>query len=249
MISRNQYQSRYCALLGLFILLLLCSTCNDSVVDEYKPQLSVFTIFSNTQVVQEIIVDRTYGIDEPAGPLIDDAIVVLSTSGRVDTLEFSYSSERYLTTPFNLMPGDTYDLMVAKDGFDTLLATTTVPDTFTIFFPIFGDTLMLEDTISLTRSAGAALYSLSFIHETGGFGPFFWHEPNPLDTIVQVPVSRYLNEPFEGYFTIYIAAYDSNFYEYYQSEGDSIIQAGVTGGVGLFGSAWTRATLTYVLFQ
>lgn len=249
MIGNKQYRPKYCVLLGLFILLSLNSTCNDNVIDEYEPQLSVFTVFSNTQVVQEIIVDRTYRIDEPAGPVIDDAIVVLSTSGRVDTLEFSYSSERYLTAPFNLMPGDTYDLMVAKDDFDTLHAATTVPAAFTIFFPVFGDTLTLEDTISLTRSAGAAIYSLSFIHETGGFGPFFWYEPNSLDTIVQIPVSRYLDEPCEGYFTIYIAAYDSNFYEYYQSEGDSIIQAGVTGGVGLFGSALTRTTLTYVLFE
>lgn len=240
---------KYPFLFGISILLLIYSTCNNNIVSEYDPQLSVFTIFTNTQVVQEIIVDRTYGIDEPTGPVIDDAIVVLSTNGFMDTLEYSYSSESYRSAAFNLASGSTYDLMVTKDGVDTLYAATTVPADFTIFFPLFGDTLTLQDTISFTRNTGAAVYSISFTQGTGGFGPFAWYEPDPSDTIVQIPVGEYWDEPVEGYFTIYIAAYDSNFYEYYHSEGDSIIQAGVTGGVGLFGSAWTRATITYVLFQ
>jgi hypothetical protein len=66
---------------------------------------------------------------------------------------------------------------------------------------------------------------------------------------VQIPVADYWEEPLEGYYTIYIASYDSNFYEYYLVEGDSIKQAGVTGGVGLFGSTWIRTASTYVLFQ
>jgi len=247
--ERSPTQSKYAILVQVSLLLLICSACDNNVVGEYEPQLNVFTVFSNEQYVQEIIVDRTYHIDEPSGPVIDDAFVVLSVNGLVDTLEFSYSHECYLTAPLNLTPQATYELMVAKDGFDTLNAATTVPGDFTIFFPTYGDTLTLQDTILFAQSAGAALYSLSFIHITGGFGPFFWYEPDPLDTLVQIPVGEYFDEPCEGYFTIFIAAYDSNFYEYYQSEGDSIIQAGVTGGVGLFGSAWTRATYTYVLFQ
>jgi hypothetical protein len=227
------------------VVLLISSKCETYVDFDYDPQLNVFGILSNAQQRQEILVDRTYQIDEPSGPAIDDALVILSKDNLVDTLEFLIMNDRYVSDPFSLQPEGIYDLLVIKDGFDTLRAATTIPGNFTIFFPVYGDTLTLQDTIALTRSEGALLYSIAFTQNTGGFGPFTWYEPDPSDTLVQIPVGEYWDEPVEGYFTIYIAAYDSNFYEYYFTEGDSIIQ----GGVGLFGSMWTRATSTYVLFQ
>ncbi len=230
-------------------LLLLHNGCENDVDLQYEPQLNVFGVLSNLQQSQEIIVDRTYRIDEPAGPVIDDAFVVLSRNNFSDTLEFSYANERYISGPFTLLPEVTHELLVVKEGFDTLHAATTMPGNFTIFFPVYGDTLTLQDTIRLTQSIGAALYSIAFTQNTGGYGPFAWHEPDPSDTLIQIPVGEYWDEPVEGYFTIYIAAYDSNFYDYYFAEDDSIIQAGVTGGVGLFGSTWTRVTSSYVLFQ
>ena len=231
------------------IVLLVCNQCETYVDIDYEPQLNVFGILSNGQQRQEILVDRTYQIEEPTGPVIDDALVILSRDEFFDTLEFSIPDVRYISSPFTLAPEGTYDIMVTRDGFDTLRGATTIPGNFTIFFPGYGDTLTFQDTITLSRSEGALLYSVAFSQSTGGFGPFTWHESNPSDTLVQIPVADYWEEPLEGYYTIYIASYDNNFYEYYLVEGDSIKQAGVTGGVGLYGSTWIRTTSTYVLFQ
>ena len=230
-------------------VLLISSKCETYPDIDYAPQLNVFGILNNAQQRQEILVDRTYQIDEPSGPVIDDALVILSKDNLVDTLEFAIMNDRYVSDPFTLQPESTYYLLVVRDNFDTLRAATTIPGNFTILYPVYGDTLTLQDTINLTRSEGALIYSVAFSQGTTGFGPFTWFEPLPSDTLVQIPVADYWEEALEGYYTIYITACDSNCYEYFLAEGDSIIQAGVTGGVGLFGSAWTRATSTYVLFQ
>ncbi len=243
-------QSKSFILMLLSAVILISIHCETYVDPDYEPQLNVFCVLSNTQQMQEVIVDRTYQIDEPAGgPVIDDALVIISRDDLVDTLEYSIINELYISDPFTLVPGGTCELSVAGEGFDTLSAATTIPTNFTILFPVYGDTLTLQDTIVMTRSEGALLYSVAFSPHIGDYGPFTWHEPDPSDTLVQIPVGEYWDEPIEGWFTIYISAYDSNFYEYYFAEGDSIIQAGVTGGVGLFGSTWTRATSTYVLFE
>jgi hypothetical protein len=247
--KKSRIRSICTTLFQLSILLLVCIACERNYEEEFEPQLNIFGVLTNILQTQEIIVDRTYPIDEPSGPVIDDALVVLSGNGFIDTLEFSYSSQKYLTEPLNVAPLTTYELIVEKDGFDTAHATTTVPGNFTIFFPLFNDTLTFQDTILFARSTAAALYSFVFVHYTGGFGPFFWYEPDPFDSLIQIPVGDYLDEPCTGLFTIYIVAYDSNFYEYYYPEDDSIAQAGVTGGVGLLGSTWTEATSVYVLFE
>jgi hypothetical protein len=233
----------------LLMLLLIGINCETYVDLDYEPQLNVFGILSNGQQRQEILVDRTYQIDEPSGSLIDDALVIISRDNLVDTLEYSIIDDRYISDPFTIVPEGTYNLLVVRDGFDTLQGATTIPGNFTIIFPVYGDTLTLQDTITLTRSEGAVLYTVSFIMSAGVFGPFIWHEPDSSDTLVHIPVADYWEPPVEGYFTIYITAYDSNCYEYYLAEQDSIAQAGVTGGVGLFGSMWTRYTSTYVLFE
>jgi len=230
------------------LLLLSCIACSD-ISDEFESQLNIFGVLTDIYQIQEIIVDRTYPIDEPTGPVIDDALVILSGNSWIDTLEFSYSSQRYLTKPLNLTPLTTYELIVEKEGFDTLYAATTVPGNFTIFFPVLNDTLTLQDTILFAQSKGADLYGLVFIRYSGSFGPSFWYEPDPLDSMVQIPVREYVDEQCTGQFMIYILAYDSNYYEYYYLEHDSVAQAGVTGGVGLLGSTWTEATSAYVLFE
>jgi hypothetical protein len=235
--------------LTLSVLLFVCVACENSAELEFEPQLNIFAVLTNTQQTQEIIVDRTYPINEPAGSAIDDALVILSGNGLIDTLEFSYSRQRYLSDFFNLAPLTTYELLVAKESFDTVSAATTVPGNFTIFFPSYTDTLTIQDTILFTASTGAALYNLVFMQYTGGFGPFFFFEPDPLDSLVRIPVGEYVDEQYVGQSIIYILAYDSNFYEYYYTENDSIAQAGVTGGVGLFGSIWTEATSAFVLFE
>jgi hypothetical protein len=241
--------SPHTILVLLVILLLAFVACENNPEVEFEPQLNVFAVLTNIVQTQEIIVDRTYSIDEPSEPAIDDAFVILTGNGYTDTLEFSYSSQRYLSAPINLIPQATYELVVEKGGLDTLYGVTTVPGDFAVSYPVGYDTLTLQDTIVFTQSSGAALYNFVFIHYTGGFGPSFMYEPSPLDTLVRVPVGEYLDEHCLGLFTIFIIACDSNFYEYQHVLEDSITQAGVTGGVGLFGSTWTEATSAWVFFE
>jgi hypothetical protein len=235
--------------LPLAILFSAFISCENTPEAEFEPQLNVSAVLTNIVQIQEILVDRTYSINEPSGPVIDDALVILTGNGYIDTLEFSYSSQRYLSAPLNLVPLTTYELVVEKDGLDTLHGMTTVPGDFTVFQPVGDDTFTLQDTIVFTQSEGAALYNFIFVHYTGGFGPSFLYEPDPLDTLVRIPVGEYVNEQCVGLFTIYILACDSNFYEYHYVFDDSVKQAGVTGGVGLFGSTWAEATGAFVIFE
>jgi hypothetical protein len=188
--------------------------------------------------VQHVLVDRTYRLEEQSGLPIDDALVVLSGNGFIDTLVFNYANYRYWTSPFGIAPLDTYQLMVAKDGFDTVTAVTTVPGYFTILYPWYSDTITLQDTMVIGRSANAAVYSC-----------FFWYEPAPLDSLIQIPIGEYLDSPPPGRYAITAVAYDSNVYEYYFTEDDSIRQAGITGGVGLFGSTWSAHSSAYLIVE
>jgi len=242
-------RSFYVTVLQLVTLLLVCIACDYMNDEEFEPQLNIFGVLSNLYQRHEIIVDRTYAIDEPYGPVVDDAIVILLRDTLIDTLEFLYSSERYYTEPIMLDPLTTYDLTVEKEGFDTVYAATTIPGDFAIFFPLYNDTLTLRDTILFEQSVGAALYGLTFIRYGGGWGPSFLYEPDPLDSLVQIPVGEYVHEYCTGQFMIYIQAYDSNYYEYYFVGPDSVAQAGIAGGVGLFGSTWSEATSAYVIFE
>ena len=236
--------------LMLFAILIFCFVACENIPEtEFEPQLNIVAVLTNIFQIQEIIVDRTYSIDEPSGPVIDDALVILTGNGYIDTLEFSYSSQRYVSAPLNLVPQNTYEIVVEKDGLDTLTGATTVPGDFTVLYPVGYDTLTLQDTIVLTQSVGAALYSFVFIPYAGGFGPSFHYEPNPVDTLVRIPVGEYLDEQVQGLFIIYILACDRNFYDYQYVLDDSVKQAGVVDGVGLFGSTWTEATGAYVIFE
>jgi hypothetical protein len=125
-------QSRFVALVLMAMLLLIYSACENDIVEEYDPELNVFAVLNAFASEHQVIVDRTYTMDEPSGGPIEDALVVLSGHDWIDTLEFSYASGRYLSDPFFLAPLDTCELMVAKDGLDTLTGVTIIPGYFTI---------------------------------------------------------------------------------------------------------------------
>lgn len=242
-------QSRNVVIYCISVLLILCSACENNPTEEYEPQLNVVSILNSMEQVQHVLVDRTYLLDEPSGLPIDDALVVLSGNGFIDTLVFNYANYRYWTSPFGIAPLDTYQLTVAKDGFDTVTAVTTVPGYFTILYPWYSDTITLQDTMVIGRSANAAVYSCFFVESISNLSFFFWHEFDPLDSLIQIPIGEYLDSPLTGRYAITVVAYDSNVYEYYFSEDDSVRQAGVTGGVGLFGSTWSAHSSAYLIVE
>ena len=75
--------------LMLFAILIFCFVACENIPEtEFEPQLNIVAVLTNIFQIQEIIVDRTYSIDEPSGPVIDDALVILTGNGYIDTLEF-----------------------------------------------------------------------------------------------------------------------------------------------------------------
>ncbi|UCG91735.1 MAG: DUF4249 family protein [candidate division WOR-3 bacterium] len=230
-------------------LFLIFSACENNIVQEYESQLNVVAVLNSMNQVQHVLVERAYLVDEPSEPPIDDALVVLSGNGFIDTLIFTYESYRYWTEPFDLAPLATYELLVAREGFDTVTAVTTIPGYFVIQYPTYNTTITLQDTMVITRSADAALYGCLFLENVSNLSIFFWYEPNPLDSLIHIPIGEYLDSPPPGYYAITVVACDSNVYNYYFAADDSIRQCGVTGGVGLFGSTWAATSSAYLLVE
>lgn len=220
--------------------------CDAVTVNEYETQFNVYTVLTNQSPYEEVFVDRTYDIDEPSEPYIDDALVTLSTSNTVDTLSFDEVYGRYVTWYMDLQPGTTYYLQVSKQDFDTLFGKTRVPGEFE-FINQPNDTITLEDTVLFERSNGAIVYYCLFRSvEFYGIKDEFWLKPDTLDSLVKIRVGDHIGDLPEGLCDITITAFDRNYYKYTFEPDDSLMQAGVTGGLGLCGSAWYETILVYL---
>jgi hypothetical protein len=216
--------------------------CDAVTVSEYETQLNVY-LFLKYADYTEAFVDRAYRIDESSEPYLDDAFVTISTDNTVDTLIFDEPYERYIKWFMNIQPGTTYYLEVSKQGFDTLFGETTVPGDFE-FLNQPGDTITLEDTVVFTRSKGAIAYYCLFkrTHTTN----WLWLKPDTLDRFIRIRVGDHIGSPPEGFCEIRVTAFDRNYYEYYFEPVDSLMQAGVSGGLGLCGSAWQEEITLYL---
>ena len=242
-------QCKFAALFLMAAVLLIHTACENDFVEEYDPELNVFSVLNAFETEHKVLVDRTYTMDEPTGGLIEDALVVLSGSDWIDTLVFSYGISQYLSDPFFIAPLDTCEIMVAWEGLDTLTGTTVVPGYFSIVSPAHYDTVTLQDTIVITKSENAALYSCFLQVDLTGYSTFFWYQPDPFDSLINIPMDEYLDFFPSGYFTLYVVAYDPNCYEYYFASGDTAQQAGVIGGLGLFGSTCGNGVFAYMAAQ
>ncbi len=227
--------------------------CEDIPVEIYESQLSVYSVITNDQAKQEVIVDRTYLMEEPSEPYVDDALVILSGLANTDTLEFSDSLLRYITSDtFTLIPLEVYRLCVVKEGFDTLFAETRIPGEFDFIWPSQGDTLTLMDSIIFRKNVGVSIYLCYFeglIANSWKTSGSFVYEPVASETLVKIPLYDYFHDYPSGMYAIKFYALDSNFHEYYSALEDSLIQAGVENGVGLFGSAWADSIVNYVIIE
>ena len=75
---------------------------------------------------------------------------------------------------------------------------------------------------------------------------FFWLKPSSSADTINIRLGDYIGTLSSGYCAIGIAAYDSNYYKYTFEPDDSLWRAGVTGGLGLCGSAWSETTYVYL---
>jgi hypothetical protein len=241
-------QGRRYGLITVFLAVIFACvgsmTCERSAVETYDPQLNIYSVLHSDHVSQSVIVDRTYRMDEPAGDFIDDALVILSSWASVDTLTFDQGSNAYWAYNVVVQPLSEYSLTVARDGFDTVHAHTTVPGPFTIIYPQHYDTVTFNDTIVLTISDSAAVYGVSFGDE---FGMFF-EVPDTTDSLMLLPLAQVFSgwSPGNFFCRIWVAACDSNFYHYYEAFDHDPEKTGVTGGVGLFGSLWIESVDMFV---
>jgi hypothetical protein len=206
--------------------------CDAVSVNEIDTQFNVYTILSNRLFFNAVKVERTYGIDEIADLSVDDAFVTLSSENIIDTL---YSYEDWFYTTMTLQPSKTYRLEVSKDDIDTLIGITTLPDAFE-FINIPFDTITLEDTVVFTRSKGAVFYYCLF--DRAGRRDALWLKPDTLDSLIKIRVGDHIGRPPEGLCEITVIAFDQNYYKFTFEPDDSLRQTGVTGGLGLCGSAW-----------
>ncbi len=233
----------------LAVLFIILISCEKSLFEEYEPELNIFCLLECPSLHYTVIVDRTYKMDEPSDEYIDDALVILSGPNSVDTLQF-IGGKYHPIHSFWIEPEKTYQLTVMKEGFDTVIAQTKTPGNFNIVYPQFLDTLTISDTIILTKSSGAPYYYGYFTDENDYKIPF-WYVPDTLDSLVRIPIPFYLTFAQSGYYRIEILACDENYYQYsqFKPEQDSVLQAGITGGVGVFASYQYRSVRVYFVLE
>lgn len=235
----------------LAVLFIILISCEKSPFEEYEPQLNIFCLLQCPSLgYTTVIVDQTYRMDEPSNGYIDDALVILAGPNSVDTLQFLPEDSVYYS-PYSLIrPEETYQLTVIKQGFDTVIAQTKTPGSFSIVYPHSNDTLTISDTIILTKSSGAPYYH-GYFTDVNDYKIPFWYVPDTLDTLVRIPIPFYLTFAHSGYYRIKILACDENYYQYsqFKPEQDSVLQAGVTGGVGVFASYQTQAVHVYLVLE
>jgi hypothetical protein len=233
-------------LLCLIVMTITCGGLDESI---YDPEFNVYGILYNGYSFQQIIVERTYRLDEPSEPSLDDALVILSADEMSDTFAFlAGNPSTYIAWDLSIQPATTYELMVIKEGLDTLYGITTVPSDFIIQNPEY-DTLTLSDTVVFTRSHGAAVYMCTCGYDYTGYRVRFLYYPDPVDTIETLVLGNYFYDIPSGFYPFTIDACDSNYFKYTWERTDSVYAAGVTGGLGLFGSSWTVSKQFYIIAE
>lgn len=246
---RNNLNARCSLCTAVIILAFLCTACPKDRQVNFKPELNVFCVINphGEWFFGHVVIDRTYAIDEEARYDLEHALVVISDSARSETLSYAFGNEFNLPWQITCEPTQRLRLMVAAEGLDTLWAETTVPGDFQIISPIPQDTFGPEDILIFEKSDGAKMYAICWDYETAS-SVFYFPDYLP-DSVVELPVSWLMGNnypPAEGPCQFEIAAYDSNYAEYKMHwETNTYPRYGVTGGLGVFGSAYTKIVSFY----
>ncbi|HEX7319508.1 MAG TPA: DUF4249 family protein [bacterium] len=239
--------------MAIFMMTAIMISCGHQADENFENMLNITGVVRNEADHIELTVNRTYNMDEPANSEMDSAIVMLFNNDYSDTFIGQYAGYGGFfwidTVPVNA--GDTYNLMIAADGYDTVYGQTTVPDDYQIIYPLSGDTMTLLDTLLFTVGKGIEDYQIECWVEEYERG-FYYYFPNfENDSIIGFPVFVFSDfvQQFDTttLFTFMVIGYDSNYYNYhYFYDSDDPPQCGVSGGIGLFGSAWVRSVDVYL---
>jgi hypothetical protein len=245
--------------LGLCLSLLLSVACEKTQSELFTPQLAVHCLLLDGDEWRSAFVNRTYAIDEQFDTVFAGADVRLSGSRGEWGFEYAGRDGYNTAVPVAALPGDTFRLRVARDGFDTVYGHTVVPDTFAILFPRDGDTVSIADSMVWTRSRNCAGYYMSF-KTIQGRDTFFFDLAISNDTtagnydslVFRLQQMFFLYQFEPGIHTLQLYALDTNYFDWVSAGGFGFGGGGggdtthLVGGLGVFGSAAAESMKVYV---
>lgn len=229
-------------------------TCERPPAEKYEPQLNLFCVLLSHRSQQEAVVDRTYRMDEVAKYDLKSVRVILSKNSLSDTFaQVSETLGRFVSkNHIPIIPCSTYRILVTAQGFDTLTGMTTVPGDFEIIHPLEGDTISFDDSLVFKKSKGAAGYSVNFLvlADTRWFAVDRALLHSIEDSIIRINLFDF-HLPFDsGLCKVKIAALDTNYFSYtHYGYEEPLLAAGISNGVGLFGSAVIESVMVFTRGQ
>jgi len=234
----------YTPILILAVGIMLFSACPKTPGEDFQSELNVFGVIRSDRGAQFIIVDRTYAMDDTMGWDLENAFVTMTGDTFCDTFHLWEYEREFRGFYHPLETGQTYNIMVAADGLDTLWGETTMPGAYAFIFPQPGDTVDNSDTIIIRKSPEGKVYEFR-LYQNDTIAVMGMSYPDFLtDTLFRLPVEE-MNLP-EGDLRLEIAVYDSNFFNYqYQYGSNEYPQCGVSGGLGAFCSAYVNSVNFY----
>ena len=251
--DRRTYNRHWLIGYCLLACTLASLSCDISPESQFTPVLDVHCLLKQgPDCHPQVYLNRTYSLEEPAGenfPYFPGAAVQLWRGQTV--WPFRVVGSHYeCYYPVAVEPHDTFHLHVSHPDYDTVVGQTVIPDTFRILFPQNGDTVDASDSLVWTRSRNCEGYYFSFVRERA-IDTFYFSllVPNeslpgqPYDTTKDWLPMLWLESEPEGPLTFRFLALDANYYDWidaggFQGGGQvSEHQFGITGGVGVFGSA------------
>ena len=240
------------------LALLTFTACELSPAEMFEPELNIHCLLLAEQDSASALVNRTYAIDDPYVEDFRGASVLLWNEG--DTWELAEQENgRYKETGFAPpVSHDTYGIQVTHPGFDTVLGSTVVPDTFSFLHPMPGDTVDQYDSLVWSRSRSCVGYYMS-MEQVIDSDTFFYTivVPNesipgwPYDSLTERFPLVFLQYREEGPCTLRLCALDQNYFDWMSGGGQgfgggsNIMSAGIAGGVGVFGAAVQREVAVY----
>jgi len=237
-------------LCGFCLGLVLCA-CEIAPTEVFRPQLAVHGLLLTGDPYAQVIVNRTYALDETADTVMAEAEVRLWRGD--DTWRLVHQGRDLYRAVLGASkcahPYDTWYLRVTKPGFDTVYGRTIVPDTFSILYPKEQAVVNMHDSLGWTRSRNCRGYDLA-LRAIYPKDTFYYDIVLPNDTTgrqrdslrVHLPHMYFMYGYDPGAFYLPVLALDTNYYDWVRAGGFGPGAGGdgaahLVGGAGVFGSA------------